>query len=76
MATTHIGLSAVTWRRSSYCTADQGLCVEVADGVDGVVPVRDSKVIGGPVLLIPHTAWAPFVAAVAGTRRTGGPRPR
>ncbi|WP_032788790.1 DUF397 domain-containing protein, partial [Streptomyces californicus] len=32
----------------------------------GVVPVRDSKVVGGPVLTVPATAFAAFVAGVRG----------
>ncbi|MFD5318087.1 DUF397 domain-containing protein [Streptomyces sp. NPDC127098] len=38
-----------------------GSCVEVGDGVPGVMPVRDSKVPHGPVLVIPAAAWAAFV---------------
>ncbi|WP_394814776.1 DUF397 domain-containing protein [Streptomyces millisiae] len=33
----------------------------MADGVPGVMPVRDSKVPHGPVLVIPAAAWAAFV---------------
>ncbi|GAA3963908.1 hypothetical protein GCM10022384_14940 [Streptomyces marokkonensis] len=55
----------MTWRKSSYSNGDGGHCVEVADGMPGIVPVRDSKVAdGGPVLLPTARAWAPFVAAV------------
>ncbi|MEV0258044.1 DUF397 domain-containing protein [Streptomyces sp. NPDC050732] len=53
---------AARWRKSSNGTG--GDCVEVADGLPGVVPVRDSKVTDGPVLVVPATAWAPFVGAV------------
>ncbi|WP_405816658.1 DUF397 domain-containing protein [Streptomyces sp. NBC_01390] len=35
-----------------------------ADGVPGIVPVRDSKVTDGPVLLVGALAWAEFVGAV------------
>ncbi|AKN69761.1 toxin [Streptomyces sp. PBH53] len=62
-------LSNARWRKSTYSTGDGGEdCVEVADGVPGVVPVRDSKVAGGPVLVIGSVAWAEFVGAV-GTAR-------
>ncbi|MFF7367514.1 DUF397 domain-containing protein [Streptomyces tricolor] len=62
-------LSNARWRKSTYSTGDGGEdCVEVADGVPGVVPVRDSKVAGGPVLVIGSAAWAEFVGAV-GTAR-------
>ncbi len=48
------------WRASSY-SGGQGDCVEVADGVPGVVPVRDSKRPAGPVLAFPSDTWAAFV---------------
>ncbi|KUJ35551.1 hypothetical protein ACZ90_70775, partial [Streptomyces albus subsp. albus] len=32
----------------------------------GIVPVRDSKVAGGPVVAVPATAFAAFVAGVRG----------
>ncbi|MDT0319378.1 DUF397 domain-containing protein [Streptomyces sp. DSM 44918] len=54
-------LNAVAWRRSSRSNEAGGQCVEVADGVPGVMPVRDSKVPHGPVLVIPAAAWAAFV---------------
>ncbi|MFD9344920.1 DUF397 domain-containing protein [Streptomyces sp. NPDC060049] len=57
----HDDLSAASWRTSSYTTATEGLCVEVADGIPGLVPVRDSKVQDGPVLVLSATAWAGFV---------------
>ncbi|UQX01922.1 DUF397 domain-containing protein [Streptomyces sp. RerS4] len=52
------------WRKSSYSNGDGGNCVEVADGVSGVVPVRDSKVQGGPVLVVSAAAWVPFVDGI------------
>ncbi|MHB9859490.1 DUF397 domain-containing protein [Streptomyces sp. YIM S03343] len=52
------------WRRSSYSNGDGGHCVEVADNIPGVVPVRDSKVDGGPVVVLGHGAWGPFVDAI------------
>ncbi|MFF5701789.1 DUF397 domain-containing protein [Streptomyces sp. NPDC012794] len=36
----------------------------MADELAGVVPVRDSKVQGGPVLLVAAGAWVPFVRAL------------
>ncbi|MEV2251219.1 DUF397 domain-containing protein [Streptomyces sp. NPDC050147] len=56
--------AAARWRKSSYSNGTGGDCVEVADGLPGVVPVRDSKVTSGPALVIPANAWAPFVATV------------
>ncbi|MGW7088814.1 DUF397 domain-containing protein [Streptomyces sp. NPDC054871] len=58
-------LNIAVWRKSSYSNGSGGLCVEVADGLPGVVPVRDSKVTDGPTLTLPATAWAPFVTALA-----------
>ncbi|MEU8617012.1 DUF397 domain-containing protein [Streptomyces sp. NPDC048623] len=52
------------WRKSSYSDGDGGECVEVRDDVPGVVPVRDSKVPAGPVLVVAAPAWASFVAAL------------
>ncbi|MEW2393923.1 DUF397 domain-containing protein [Streptomyces venezuelae] len=60
-------LSDARWRKSSYSSGDESdNCVEVADGVPGVVPVRDSKVPQGPALVIGAGAWTAFVAMVAG----------
>ncbi|MFF4601746.1 DUF397 domain-containing protein [Streptomyces sp. NPDC001339] len=57
-------LTAAVWRKSSYSNNDGGECVEVADNLPGLVPVRDSKDPHGPGLLIPGRAWAAFVAGV------------
>ncbi|SEQ26409.1 DUF397 domain-containing protein [Streptomyces radiopugnans] len=59
MSTAH-DLSTAVWRKSSYSNAEGGSCVEVADGLPGVVPVRDSKVPDGPVLVFPAAGWAAF----------------
>ncbi|MFZ3499038.1 DUF397 domain-containing protein [Streptomyces sp. 5.8] len=55
---------AARWRKSTHSNGDGGNCVEVADGLTGTVPVRDSKVKGGPVLMIGATAWAGFVTGL------------
>jgi hypothetical protein len=57
-------LSTAQWRKSTYSDDNGGDCLEVADGVPGVVPVRDSKVVDGPMLLIGATAWTKFIAIV------------
>ncbi|MEU5301488.1 DUF397 domain-containing protein [Streptomyces noursei] len=59
-------LSAATWIKSSYSGDNGGNCVEVAPGIPGVVPVRDSKVANGPVVVFPEAGWASFVGAVKG----------
>ncbi|MFJ1611754.1 DUF397 domain-containing protein [Streptomyces sp. NPDC088251] len=54
------------WYKSSY-SGNGGQCVEVAANLvalRGVVPVRDSKSPGGPVLDVPVAAFASFVAGV------------
>ncbi|GAA2478520.1 DUF397 domain-containing protein [Streptomyces longisporus] len=40
---------------------DGGACVEVADGLPGLLPVRDSKVQAGPVLIVSAGAWTAFI---------------
>ncbi|MFI1562228.1 DUF397 domain-containing protein [Streptomyces sp. NPDC020490] len=63
-----IDLSAVAWRRSSYSNSDGGQCVEISDDFAAVVPVRDSKVPHGPVVVFPAGGWSSFVAAVKSGR--------
>ncbi|MFH8885287.1 DUF397 domain-containing protein [Streptomyces californicus] len=56
------------WFKSSYSN-NGGDCVEVAANLvaaRGIVPVRDSKVVGGPVVTVPASAFAAFVAGVQG----------
>ncbi|MBM9504901.1 DUF397 domain-containing protein [Actinacidiphila acididurans] len=57
-------LSGAQWRKSSYSNANGGDCVEVASGVPGVVPVRDSKDPEGPALLFPAASWSAFLTEV------------
>ncbi|MER7990392.1 DUF397 domain-containing protein [Streptomyces noursei] len=66
MASTALDLSNASWRKSSYSNGSGGNCVEVADGLPGIVPVRDSKVPEGPALVFSAAGWASFVAAVKG----------
>ncbi|MEV3870839.1 DUF397 domain-containing protein [Streptomyces sp. NPDC049906] len=56
------------WVKSSYSTHNGGSCVEWAPdvAVAGVVPVRDSKDLAGPVLSLPVDAFSSFVAGVKG----------
>ncbi|MFJ8145511.1 DUF397 domain-containing protein [Streptomyces sp. NPDC096048] len=49
------------WRRSSY-SGGQGDCVEVADNIPTLVPVRDSKRPAGPVITFAPRAWRTFVS--------------
>ena len=59
-----IDLNVVNWRKSSYSNSDGGACVEVSDDFAAVVPVRDSKVPHGPVLVFPADGWNSFVSAI------------
>ncbi|QNE75443.1 DUF397 domain-containing protein [Streptomyces finlayi] len=61
MASNGNDLSTAVWRKSSYSNGDGGNCVEVAGGLVGIVPVRDSKVPHGPVLTVTAPAWTSFV---------------
>ncbi|MFC9804447.1 MULTISPECIES: DUF397 domain-containing protein [Streptomyces] len=59
-------LTNARWRKSTYSGGNGGEdCVEIATGLPHTVPVRDSKVPDGPVLLLGPAAWAAFVRTVA-----------
>ncbi|MFC9929848.1 DUF397 domain-containing protein [Streptomyces sp. NPDC127190] len=64
MASNRIDLSEALWLKSSYSNEDGGNCVEVAPNIPDLVPVRDSKIPGGPTLLLPSAAWTPFITAL------------
>ncbi|MFI1431365.1 DUF397 domain-containing protein [Streptomyces lydicus] len=64
MASRRVDLTTAMWRKSSYSNGDGGDCVEVVDGLRGIVPVRDSKAPHGPALVFPAAAWSSFVTAV------------
>lgn len=57
-------LSTAVWRTSSYSNTQGGECVEVADGIPGIVPLRDSKNPESPALIFEAAAWTSFVQAV------------
>lgn len=59
-----IDLTSVTWRKSSYSNSDGGNCLEVADDLPSLVPVRDSKDPARGALLFGAAAWGRFVGAV------------
>ncbi|MEU6488380.1 DUF397 domain-containing protein [Streptomyces sp. NPDC046887] len=62
--------ATASWRKSSYSNSDGGQCVEVSDDYTGIVPVRDSKSLDGPVLVFPEGGWSSFVTAVKGGQLT------
>jgi hypothetical protein len=66
----HLDLSTATWRRSSYSDNNGGNCVEVAPGLPGLVPVRDSKDPARAALVFTAAAWTAFVS---GLRKGGLP---
>ncbi|MFJ8545418.1 DUF397 domain-containing protein [Streptomyces sp. NPDC093586] len=65
MAHSDFDVNSARWRKSSHSNGDGGDCVEVAHGLPGLVPVRDSKQVrdgdDGPVLLFRPRAWQAFV---------------
>ncbi|MFD3697740.1 DUF397 domain-containing protein [Streptomyces sp. NPDC058646] len=56
-------LTGAMWRSSTF-SGGNNECVEVADNVPGVVPVRDSKRPAGPVIGFGAGAWRAFVTQV------------
>ncbi|MGY1437332.1 DUF397 domain-containing protein [Streptomyces reniochalinae] len=64
-------LSTAAWRKSSHSNQDGGACVEVADNIPTLVPVRDSKTPDGPHLAFEAAAWTTFVSALR-QERLGG----
>lgn len=63
--TTNAHTLPVRWRKSSYST-NGGNCLEIGEGIAGVVPVRDSKDPQGPPLAFEPSAWSSFVSVVKG----------
>ncbi|MCK1795358.1 DUF397 domain-containing protein [Streptomyces sp. XM4193] len=58
------------WFTSSY-SDNGGDCVEVATDLaasHGLVPVRDSKNVGGPTLAVPAAQWAAFLTTLKADR--------
>lgn len=71
MASDPVDLSKTHWLKSSRSNGDGGYCVEVANGLPGIVPVRDSKDPHGPAIIFPAPAWSAFVSAVKDTDLRG-----
>ncbi|OEV27750.1 hypothetical protein AN219_22140 [Streptomyces nanshensis] len=61
--TTRVDLSGAEWHKSSYSNGDGGNCVEVACGLPGLMPVRDSKQVeaDSSVLMFPADSWNAFL---------------
>ncbi|MGK5733466.1 DUF397 domain-containing protein [Streptomyces sp. URMC 124] len=63
-----IDLSRAEWKTSSHSSVDGGNCVEWAPALataHGIVPVRDSKIPGGPALTFGPAAWSSFITAAS-----------
>ncbi|MGA5303418.1 DUF397 domain-containing protein [Nucisporomicrobium flavum] len=58
----NVDLTTATFRKSQR-SGNNG-CVEVATNLAGVVAVRDSKDVAGPVLLFSDAEWTAFVGGV------------
>ncbi|NYH79768.1 hypothetical protein FHR84_003106 [Actinopolyspora biskrensis] len=56
-------LLSATWRKSSY-SGTSGQCVEVADYLDAVTAVRDSKDPTGSALVFDRTSFTGFLESV------------
>ncbi|MGW2109824.1 DUF397 domain-containing protein [Streptomyces sp. NPDC001948] len=53
--------SGVKWRASTY-SGGNNECLEVADNIPHLVPVRDSKRPTGPVISFSPNAWRTFIS--------------
>ncbi|MFE9646072.1 DUF397 domain-containing protein [Streptomyces sp. NPDC006365] len=57
----HADLTTAVWRKAS-ASGGEGNCVEIADNIPALVPVRDSKRPTGPVITFTAHAWRTFIA--------------
>ena len=56
------------WRSANFCGPNGGNCVEVNLGARGVVGVRDSKSVPGPLLAFDGAGWGAFLNATKSSR--------
>jgi hypothetical protein len=60
-----VDMTTLRWRKSSFSGGEGGgndSCVEIAFAGEAAA-VRDSKNTGGPVLVLPASAWSALLAA-------------
>ncbi|MEO3812678.1 DUF397 domain-containing protein [Sphaerisporangium sp. B11E5] len=60
-------LSGASWRKSSRSGNNGAQCVEFAADLPGLVAVRDSKNVDGPVVCATPGAWRLFLGAIKST---------
>lgn len=61
-------LTGAQWRKSTRSGDNGGNCIEVADNLPGLVAVRDSKNLTGPILTFSPAAWTAFVRSTKSGR--------
>jgi hypothetical protein len=61
------GASPLDWRKSTFSWANSD-CIQVASRSGGVVRVRDTKDLGGPVLAFDRGQWDAFVSEIRSDR--------
>ncbi|OON72916.1 DUF397 domain-containing protein [Streptomyces tsukubensis] len=60
-------MTGFEFHKSSYSGGNQGQeCVEIARNLPHTVAIRDSKVLGGPLLRVAPHAWGPFLRLLDG----------
>jgi len=62
------GLPDDTWQTAKFCGPNGGNCVEVNLGTRGVIGVRDSKPVAGPVLVFEQAGWGGLLDAARAGR--------
>ncbi|MDG9721554.1 DUF397 domain-containing protein [Streptomyces sp. DH41] len=56
----------VGWRKSTHSGNEAGSCLEIVDDHPAGIPVRDSKVPDGGVLVFSAVGWSSFITALKG----------